>query len=416
VLTASGNLIGTFSPIGDISAFLSLTASYDAHNAYLDVAQSRSLTQASRTGPQIAVAGYIQSLPTSNALFVAAVNLPTDASARSAFDQLSGSFHGSLTGVLLEDSRFARSAVLDRLADTTCDAAPLSNGAGNPKSRIGAACVFAPGRFATWGTTFGSWGRNRDGSPVSLDRAIGGFLTGVDTVIADVWRFGITTGYSQSRLSAGSTSGSGDNYSLGLYGGTQRGDIALRLGGVYTWHDIATNRFIGFSGFSDRVKADYNAATAQIFGELGYRLPVRNAVLEPFVNVAYVNVHTNGFTETGGLVALDGRAGNNGVTFTTLGLHVSTDFTVGGIPIFAKETVGWRHALGDVNPKSVLSFVGDSNAFHVSGVRLGSGAATLTASLGLKLGPNAALSASYHGQFSTSGTDQGAKANLNIAF
>jgi outer membrane autotransporter protein len=140
------------------------------------------------------------------------------------------------------------------------------------------------------------------------------------------------------------------------------------------------------------------------------------AVLEPFANLAYVNVRTDGFTEAGGLAALTGHAGGNSVTFTTLGLHASTDFTVGGVQVFAKETLGWRHAFGDVNPTSTHSFSGDGNPFNVSGISVQPDAAIMTASLGLKLGPNTILSASYDSQFSSTAVYQGARANLSIGF
>lgn len=417
VLTATGSINGTYTLTGDASAFLNLTAGYDAHSAYLDVVQSRSLTQASLTRAQFAAANYIQSLPTNNALFTAATNLPTDAAARSAFNQLSGDLHASITATMLEDSRFARDAALDRLGDTFCKAAqPSQNDTKNRKPATNPACVYESGHITSWGTTFGSWSRGDTGSTASFDRSIGGFLAGADTAIADIWRFGLMTGYSQTRLGIGSASGSSDDYSLGLYGGTQRGNLALRFGGITTWHDIDTHRSVAVSGFSDRLKADYSATTAQAFSELGYRLPVMGAVLEPFANLAYVNVRTGGFTETGGLAALTGHTGDNGVTFTTLGLHASTDFTVGGVRMFAKETFGWRHAFGDVSPTSALSFADGSNPFSVSGISVQSNAAIMTASLGLKLGASTILSASYHGQFSSNAIDQGAQANLIVRF
>ena len=49
----------------------------------------------------------------------------------------------------------------------------------------------------------------------------------------------------------------------------------------------------------------YDAGTAQVFGEVGYRIDTASASFEPFANVAYVNLHTDGFAETGGAAALD---------------------------------------------------------------------------------------------------------------
>jgi RecJ-like exonuclease len=44
-----------------------------------------------------------------------------------------------------------------------------------------------------------------------------------------------------------------------------------------------------FPGFSDDTSAKYNAHTAQVFGELGYRIDTNRVAFEPFVNLAYVN-------------------------------------------------------------------------------------------------------------------------------
>jgi outer membrane autotransporter protein len=417
VLTATGNISGSYTLTGNASAFLDLVASYDAHNAYLDAVQNRSLMQASVTRTQFAVANSIQSLPASNPLFVAAVNLPTDAAARNAFDQLSGSLHASITGALLDDSRFVRGAALDRLGDTSSIAVPSSSGgADKRKPQANAACTPGAGHVTTWGSTFGSWGRNNGtAATASLDRSIGGFFAGADMPVADTWRLGVLTGYSQSHFNAVSGSGSSNNYHLGLYGGTLRGNLAMRFGGAYTWNDVTTNRIVAFPGFSDRLKADYDSATTQVFGELGHRLPVMGATIEPFANAAYVNVRTGEFAEAGGLAALTGRHGNTGVAFTTLGVHGSTDFSFGSLQMSARETLGWRHAFGEVKPTSAVSFAGGS-AFDVSGIPIRQDAVVLDVSLGLKLGRAITLAATYGSQFSSSTVDQSAKANFSVKF
>lgn len=47
------------------------------------------------------------------------------------------------------------------------------------------------------------------------------------------------------------------------------------------------------------------AALALAFPEPGYPLNAgRVVVLEPFANIAYVNLHTDGFNESGGAAAL----------------------------------------------------------------------------------------------------------------
>ncbi|WP_164107929.1 autotransporter outer membrane beta-barrel domain-containing protein, partial [Serratia marcescens] len=70
------------------------------------------------------------------------------------------------------------------------------------------------------------------------------------------------------------------------------GDLALRTGAAYTWHDITTNRSVVIPGFGDSLKGKYGAGTAQVFGELAYGLNMGAARFEPFANLAYVNLHT----------------------------------------------------------------------------------------------------------------------------
>jgi outer membrane autotransporter protein len=87
---------------------------------------------------------------------------------------------------------------------------------------------------------------------------------------------------------------------LGLYGGKQWGPIGFRAGAAYTWHDIKTSRFVSFPDFADRLDADYYAADAQVFGELGYKVHLGSVAFEPFFNLAHANLYTDGFAEDDG--------------------------------------------------------------------------------------------------------------------
>ena len=146
------------------------------------------------------------------------------------------------------------------------------------------------------------------------------------------------------------SSGSSDNYHAGIYGGGEWGAFGLRYGGAYTWHDIDITRSIAFTGFSDRLAAGYRAGTAQVFGEAGYRLGAGGVRYEPFANLAYVNLHTDGFGETGGAAALVARSQTTDTTFSTLGLRAETTLVAGQSETTLRGVLGWRHAFGDVVP------------------------------------------------------------------
>lgn len=419
VLSATGGLTGTFTfNNAQITNFMGLVGSSDANNYYLDVSKTKTFASAGLTPNQIATAGTLDGLPITSTLTTAIANLPSDASARYAFDQLSGEVHGSVKTVMIEDSRFLRSAVNDRLRAAFGSVGASGGNTVTYENGKPRAVDATTDGGAVWGQAFGSWGHwNSDGNAARANRSIGGFFMGADAPAFDTWRFGAVAGYSRTRFDAKDrhSSGTSDNYSVGLYGGTQWGDLAFRTGTAYTVSDIATSRRVNFAGFSDSLSGDYRADTAQAFGELGYKMQAGNIALEPFANLAYVSLRTDGFSEKGGVAALTSRSIVTDTTFTTLGLRASTSFDLNSMAVTAKGMVGWRHAFGDTIPNSVMSFAG-SAPFSISGVPIARNAAVVDLGLDMNLRANTTLGVSYGGQFGSGVTDQTLRANLSVKF
>ncbi len=425
VLQADGGVTGTYTLTGNtaLTAFISLVDHYDATHVYLDVSKT-AFAAAGLTPNQIATGGGADSLSSGNPLYDAILMLPTNAAARAAFDQLSGEVHASAKTVTIEDSQFVRDAALDRLRDAFDAVGAVRSPV---MSYASAGPVPAPAntdRFAIWSRGFGSWGQwNGDGNAATIKRDIGGFFIGGDGLVAETWRLGLIGGYSRSnfRVADRNSSGTSDNYHLGLYGGTQWGNLALRSGIAYTRHDISTSRFVAFSGFADSLRGNYSADTTQAFGEFGYRIrsglaAPGNLAFEPFANLAYVNLSTGGFTETGRAAALTSRSSSTGVAFTTLGLRASTGFTIGNdMTTTARGMLGWRHAFGDTTPVSTVAFIGGS-PFNIAGAPIAEDAAAVEAGLDLNLTPNMILGLAYGGQFGSGLTDQTVRGNFSIKF
>ncbi|TPM45505.1 autotransporter outer membrane beta-barrel domain-containing protein [Mesorhizobium sp. B2-2-3] len=416
VLQADMGVTGTYTLSG-LGPFTGLFASYDPTHVYLDATQAKSFAEVGLTPNQIATGGGAESLGSGNPLFDAIFALPSEAAAQDAFDQLSGEIHASAKGMLLEDSRFVRDAASNRIAaafgDGGAAALPvMAYGEGGPEM-----VAADTDRFAVWGQVFGSWSNtDSDGNAAAFDRSTGGLLAGADTLVGG-WRVGVLGGYGHSSFDADDrdSSGKSDSYHLGLYGGTNWGAIAFRSGAAYSWSSISTRRSAAFNGFADQLSADYDAGTAQVFGELAYKADAGGFHFEPFANLAYVSVHTDGFTETGGAAALTSASTNNDATFTTLGLRGATDFALGGIDATARGMLGWRHAFGDVTPTSVFAFAG-GDQFTIAGVPIARDAAVIEAGLDLNMSANATLGLSYTGQFGSGTVDQGAKVDLGVKF
>jgi outer membrane autotransporter protein len=268
-----------------------------------------------------------------------------------------------------------------------------------------------------WSQGFGAWGSARsDGNAARLDSSTGGVLGGTDIFVGD-WRVGLTAGYSHSSFDAEARAaqGSSDNYHLGIYGGTKWGAVAFRGGLAYTLSDIDGSRTVGLPGFSDTLRYSYRAGATQAFGELGYGIEVGQSAFEPFANLAYINLHTDGFAEQGGAAALTVAGGSTDVTFATVGLRASTRFTLGGIEATARGMVGWRNAFGNTTPLSVNAF-GGSGTFSVAGAPIARDSAIAEAGLDFDISPAASIGLSYHGQLASHAQDHGFKANLAVQF
>lgn len=212
-----------------------------------------------------------------------------------------------------------------------------------------------------WGEAYGAWANaDSDGIASGYSRNIGGFLTGLDGIVADTWRLGVLAGCGNTSLDARTANASVDSYHIGLYGGTQRGALGLRLGTALSHNEIDTNRTAFFDGLADSHGAAYAAKTVQVFGELGYVLPTAYADFEPFAAVNHVHLKSGSFQEDGDISNLKGFARSSDLTTTTLGVRASHDLANSQtISISARGMLGWSHAFGDVTPGSRLALPAD---------------------------------------------------------
>ena len=417
VLTAAGGVTGDFTLVGApaISAFYAVEAVADRTGVYLDVMQDRPFAAAAVTPNQRATAIALDSLPTGSLLHDAVGAQMTDGAARAAFSQLAGDLYPGLQTALLEDSRFVRDAVVGRLR-------AAFGGVAAPSGAVASLPSLGQGP-AIWGRAYGAWGTfDGTANATGFDRTIGGFLAGADGPVGvgpsgEVWRLGGFAGFGQSSYASSPGGGSADSDDLhaGLYAGGAFGALALRMGAAYTHQDFDTSRTIAFPSFFDRLSGAYDAHTAQVFGDLGWRMTLGPAALEPFVGLAYVHAASGALVETGGVAALSVDARAAGVTFTTLGVRAAHALLLGPWQGQVSGSAGWRHAFGATDPSATLGFAG-STPFTVSGVPLAEESLVLEGGLALQLSPAAQLSVAYGGAFGAELSDNGLTLGLNWRF
>ncbi len=401
-------------------AFLDPVLTYDANDVYLTVVRNAvSFPNVAYTPNQKAAAGAVESLGAGNAVYDAVLQLSASA-APAAFDALSGEVYASASTVMQQQSIYLREAVGTRVRQGLAG----QSGGGQSTAKL------APGYDATvWAQGYGGWGQIAgDGNAASLDSSIAGFLMGVDAAVTSSARVGLVGGYSRSTLNVDARSSSGDidNYDVGLYGGAQFGALSLFGAASYTWHDLSVDRTVAFSGFSGLNSADYKAGTAQVFGEAAWRVDLSKNVdpkafgaasVTPFANLAYVNLSSDNFTETGSAAALTGSADTENTLYSTLGVRAATTFQMAnGAALTPHLSLGWQHAFGDVSSNANLAFVGGGSAFSVSGVPIARDSALIGAGVEYAFSKTVSASLSYNGQFASGTEDNAFKGAISIKF
>ncbi|WP_166792981.1 autotransporter outer membrane beta-barrel domain-containing protein [Budvicia aquatica] len=399
VLSATGSVTGQFDKLVAMP-FVNIHYEYDPQNVYLVVVRNEvSLCQPGMSSNECNLGSNIDgntNNPGNGDIHDIIVSQPSVETARQSFKQLSGEIHASAKSALLEDSRFLREAVNNRLREES-------------GSEGGA-----------WAHTYGSWGRfNGNHNVADLKRHTGGVFIGVDQQINPTWTAGVMTGYSRANIDNQQRRASAerDDYHVGAYVKGQWDNLSLHTGLGQTWHQYSTDRSINIPGLQDRLTADYGARTSQLFAETRYLIPLTSTItIEPFVDGAYVQSYTQRFTENGGIARLSGTSDTTDMFFTTIGNRFTQRFTLeGGQTAKLWGTVGWRHAYNDVTPDARLNFAGYSR-FNIEGTQLSNDVAILEAGIDVNLTQETTVGVMYNGQIGDNSTDHGTKAYFNWHF
>ncbi|HEJ3323308.1 TPA: autotransporter domain-containing protein [Pseudomonas aeruginosa] len=395
ILDAAGGIDGRFDAVLPNYLFLGGTLDYAANAIRLDIGRNgTTLASVAQTPNQAAVAGAVETLGAGNPVYESLLLSENAATAQRPFQQLSGEIYPALAGLLLNDSRYLRDSVGERLRQA-------SDGEAGGEAPEG------------WFKALGSWGKSADGSHGSegYRHSVGGFLLGVDSQVASDTRLGLVAGYSNSSLNMDSSlqsSASIDSYHLGAYLGRQLQQWRLSLGAAHTWHRAEVKRDLQYGAVARKQKAKLDAQSSQLFAEAAYALGWRSLELEPFAGLAYVHVASDDFRERGSAAALEGGDDNLDAAFTTLGLRAKRHFELdAGRRLALSGTLGWRHNLSDTTPQRHLAFASGSQPFSVESVALSRDAALLGVDASLAVNREVSVRLGYNGLLGSREKDHG---------
>ncbi|WP_190294702.1 autotransporter domain-containing protein [Pseudomonas caricapapayae] len=391
LLTAAGGVTGRFDGVSSVYTFLTPQLRYGTNDVTLTLLRNDvRFASVAQTQNQAAVATAVDRTfidPANSAGSALYSRLVTfdPGQARAAFDQLAGDVHASLQTAQLEAAQPLREAALDPLRDPAAFTTPGVRGWVRPFH----------GNGAVGGTAQAS----------GLGSDVTGLLAGADIGLDERTRLGAYMGTSHAIFSASSQPGSAnaDSVHLGLYAGQQWGAFTLRGGLGYSWADLDTRRDVALPGFSERERASSHSGTLQGFVEGGYSLRLGRYEAEPFVNLAWVKLNSQGFHEKGGEAALAGEAGRAHAGFSTVGVRNRLASPFGQSWLHPELEVGWRHALGERDSSRDLALESSGAGYRVKGAALAQNVGLVRAALGADLNAATRLTVGYSGEFGEQG-------------
>jgi subtilase-type serine protease len=390
-ILSAASITGSFENVTSNFAFLSPELTYGATDIDLQLDRNDvAFADVAETANGRASAAAVEALGASSPLYLAVLPLDAD-TASSAFSQLDGEVHASLQSAFLWESSFAREATLDQLVfgrDRQTDEA-----------------TFWTSGYLSWNV----W--SSDGNAAGIDDQTAGILFGADGPISDQWRLGGLLGYSQGSFQQANT----DSYYVGLYAAGDIGAMNLVGGAIYARNDASTRREVAFETFADQLTADYASATSQVFADLSWKGEMGGIKLQPFANLAYINLDTDSFRESGSDAALSVEGDSQAIATSTIGLRWSMDEPIEGLPTVLTGMVGWRHIAGDVTPSSRFAFAGGT-PFLIEGITMPQDALVAKVGISAKLSKSARLTLNYAGEFGNGLMSSAVQANLSASF
>ncbi|HEL2979471.1 TPA: autotransporter domain-containing protein [Stenotrophomonas maltophilia] len=403
-LRADGGISGQFArtDFSAFSPFLQFSLAYGSNGARIDVARGASLASAATTPNQRAAASAADRLAINQGLPKPLTQLfPQQVGG--ALDGLSGELHAATPLALVEGSRYVRDAALSRRA-----------GAASPGSEAGDAT-------GAWVQALGGNSKlDGNSNTARTDANSNGVLVGLDHEFGG-WQIGVLVGTGRTDVKQQERRARSkiDNTHFGAYAGHNWGGFGLRGGVAWSRNEVKSTRDVAFAGFSDSLSARYNAHTRQAFIEGGYRFGTAEGGLEPYLQVARVEVDMKQINERGGAAALHGKADDTATTIATAGLR----FDKGLKASFQQDSwlhlrggVGYRRTTGDRRQVANLAFANSSSSFPVEGAPIADNAVVAELGLSAWLTPRQQLELGYSGQFGSESRDHGANARWSVRF
>jgi autotransporter-associated beta strand protein len=369
ILNATSDLSGTFTSVTDPYPFLQTSLSYDVNNVYLNV-QMGGFAAAAATPTQIAVGTVLDanvnaaSGDFATVLSSMAVNTFSSAQAQATLQAISGNNYAGFSTSMVQGMQLFMNNFANQNGG---GGSPMSNRVALAEACDVACDTTSPPKWGAWGGALGGLGTVGAGQPVgTVTYNAGGFAAGLDRLVTDTVRVGVTAGYSTGTQWVGGFDGLGrsNTFQVGLYGGFAQDKLYADglIGYAYTQNQMWRN--IPIPGLQPRT-AYGNTGANQWYGQLetGYRFDIvtnANAFVTPFARLQAYTANQNAFTETGAQsLNLSIAQQQTNSLRSVLGAQLGGSMDLGWREkLFAQLRLGWSHEYADVGRPVTATLAG----------------------------------------------------------
>ncbi|HYW63783.1 MAG TPA: autotransporter domain-containing protein, partial [Bradyrhizobium sp.] len=272
-------------------------------------------------------------------------------------------------------------------------------------------------RWSVWGGAYGG-AAAIDGNAVvgshDLNARVWGVVGGADYKVTPdaLVGFALAGGGTNYSLSDALGNGRSDLFQAGVFGRQNIGAAYLSAALAYGWHDVTTNRTVALPG-GDVLQARFRAETFSGRFEGGYRFATPYAGITPYAAAQAISFHLPGYAEQvlggAGTFALNYAGQTTTAARTELGLRSDRSFTMQDGIFTLRGRAAWAHDYNNDRAVTAVFQTLPGTSFVVNGARANADAALVSAGAEMKWLSGFSLAATFEGEFSGNSTSYAGK-------
>ena len=255
--------------------------------------------------------------------------------------------------------------------------------------------------WTSWAEGFGggaSIGGNGDIS--GLNYSLGGLAFGMERQLNDITFLGVAGGYTNAytSLDARNDRGTIDSGNVALYAQRSNGRQYLTGIAAYGYNSYAVNRELSLPTLNFTPHSSFGGSNFSFYTEVGSLFNARRAIqIQPYAALEYIQLHENGFSESGSGAIDVVSGGMTADAFRSfLGTRVVANFTTRANRLMVLEgRVAWRHEFLDEERILDGTFGPNQVAFSAVGANVDRDVAILGTGLNCCLSDHTQLFANY---------------------